>query len=118
MKKLITVLLMATLAIAAPVLQTGCQVPVDQRTQAYQTLRIVGQSAKASMDTATALLKQGSIRLDQWQRVATIYDTSFQPAFRLALDASMSNLDSFASPDLINLAGQMAVIITELTTNH
>jgi|GEM_PF-2964372 len=99
-----------------PVLQTGCSTAPDQRTQVVQTLKIVGQSAKTSMDAATTLLKQGSITVDQWQKIASVYDNQFQSSYTLAVAAAHSDLTNVASPDLIGLAAQLAALVAQVTT--
>ncbi len=98
-----------------PILQTGCSTPPDQRVQTVQTLKIVGRSAKTSMDAATQLLKQGTITVAQWQRVAEVYDTRFQPTYSVAVGAAHANLDSPADPELLGIAAQLAALVSELT---
>lgn len=98
-----------------PVAQTGCQNQTTQQT-AVQTLKIVGTTAKTSMDAATQLLKQGTITVPQWQAIASIYDNKFQPAYALAIAAARSDLSTLASPDLIGLAAQLAALVAQYTT--
>lgn len=115
MKKL---LILLALAVATPVAFTSCSTPPDQRTATVQTLRAVGESAKTAMDAATSLLKSNQITLTQWMKVADLYDHDFQPAYRVAVAAVQSNLDSLASPDVANLAGQVISLVASLTSTH
>jgi len=120
MKKLHLVLFAALWAgfFSLPVLQTGCSSSPDQRVQTVQTLKIVGQSAKTSMDAATQLLKQGNISVAQWESIASIYDSKFQPAYALAISAAHSDLSSVASPDLVGLAAQLATLVAQISTKQ
>ena len=118
MKKLITILAFTALwagFFSLPVLQTGCSTAPDARTQAYQTLGILGQTAKASMDASTQLLKQGSITVAQWQQIAAFYDTKWQPAYSVAVVTAKSDLSTVASPDVLALAAQFAALVAQLT---
>jgi len=116
MKKFLYLIALASALIAVPVVQTGCSTAPDQRVQAVQTLRIIGQTAKTGMDGATQLLKQGSITVEQWQSIASFYDNKFQPAYALAVASARSDLSTVASPDLIGLAAQFAALIAQLST--
>lgn len=98
-----------------PVLQSGCSTAPDARTQAYQTLGILGQTAKASMDASTQLLKQGSIAVAQWQQIASFYDTKWQPTYAVAVVTAKSDLSTVASPDVLALAAQFAALVAQLT---
>lgn len=115
MKKLV---LLLALAFATPLalVQTGCSTVPSARTTEVTTLKIVGDTAKTGMDAATQLLKQGQITVVQWQKVATFYDTQFQPVFALAVATAQSDLTSVASPDLIALGGQLATLVAQLST--
>lgn len=95
----------------------GCQQAPSARVIQYQTLRGVGEAGKSSMDATTQLLKQGSITYEQWQKVATFYDTKFQPAYAVAVVAAQSDLSSVASPDLTNLLNQLLALTAALTTH-
>lgn len=88
MKKLIQLIVLALAVTTIPVLETGCTTAQTQAT--YQTLDAVGKTAKASMDAATSLLKQGAITVAQWQKIANDYDNVFQPAYNLAVAAAGS----------------------------
>lgn len=93
-----------------PVLQTGCTSAPETRVAEVQTLKAVGLSAKTAMDAATTLLKQNSITLAQWMRVADLYDHEFQPAYRVAVNAVQSDLAP-ASPQLINVGAQIVQLV-------
>lgn len=103
--------------LSLPILESGCGTPPDQRVRTVQTLKIVGQSAKTSMDAATQLLKQGTITVPQWQRVADVYDKQFQPIYSAAIATAHANLDSPADPQLLGIAAQLAALVAELTTH-
>lgn len=90
---------------------TGCSTAPSERTQAVHTLQAVGLSAKAAMDASTQMLKQGTITVEQWQEVATAYDTRFQPAYGAAVLAVRSDLSSVASPDLVGLALELTNLV-------
>lgn len=113
MRKLILVL---SLALCAPVIPTGCQTAPASRTQAVTTLLIVGQTAKTAIDASATLLGKGQITLAQWNQIASIYDTKFQPAYAIAVQAAQSDLSSIASPDLVTLAGEIAGLAASFTT--
>lgn len=119
MKKLHIILFAAIWAgfFSLPVMQTGCTTPRDQRVQTVQTLKIVGQSAKTSMDAATQLLKQGTITVAQWSKIAEVYDKQFQPIYSTAVVTAHANLDSVADPELVGISLQLAALVTELTTH-
>lgn len=101
-----------------PVLQTGCS--TTSQPQAVQTLKIVGVTAKTGLDACTQLLKQGTITVAQYQKVADFYDNRYAPAYALALTAARSDLSSVASPDLLLVAAQFAALVDQYTTptNH
>lgn len=116
MKKLITLMLASTVLAISPVMFTGCKTVPNERVQVVQTLKIVGQSAKATVDSAAQLLAQGSITVVQWNKIAAVYDTQFQPAYTLAVAAAHSDLSTVASPDLIGIAAQLAALVAQITT--
>lgn len=103
-------LILLVLAFSTPlvVTQTGCS--TTQQAQSVVTLEIVGQTAQTAMNASATLLKNGQITVAQWTKIATIYDTQFQPAYAIAVTAAQSNLSSIASPDLVTLAGQIAAL--------
>ena len=111
MKKIL-LLIGLGMAAVSPVAFTGCSTPVSQRTVAVQTLGALGIAAKGTMDQASLALKNGTITVSQWQSVATFYDTKFQPAYNVAVSAVNSDLSSLASPDLVNLATQLAQLLS------
>lgn len=115
MKKLLLSLVMAFAVISIPVLQTGCANQPSTRTAEVTTLKVVGTSAKATLDASAQLLRKGQITVAQWTQIATFYDTKFQPAYNLAVAAVQSDLSSVASPDLIALAAQFAAFVAQVT---
>lgn len=116
MKKLLYIIALASALIAVPVIQTGCGSNPSSRVNQVKTLKILGQTAKTGMDGATDLLKKGRITVKQWQDVADFYDFKWQPAYALAVSANRSDLSSIGSPELIALAGQLAILVEQLTT--
>jgi hypothetical protein len=108
-------LLLALLLAVTPIAFTGCQQTAATQTATYKTLATVGQTAQAGIDTAAQLLKAGKITVAQYQGVAAFYDTKFQPVFRLAVVAAQSDLSSVASPDVLELAAQLALLVANLT---
>jgi hypothetical protein len=101
------ILFLIGLAFCSATLNTGCKTPPSARVVQVETLLAVGNAAKGSMDAATNMLKGGQITVAQWQTVAAIYDTKFQPAYALAVAAAKADLSTLASPDLTALAQQL-----------
>ncbi len=111
MKRLISILLFISIAIVVPIAHVGCTTPTDKRVVAVQTLKAVGQTAEAAVTTAGQLYTAKTITATQVRQVADLYDNKFQPAYRLAVAAVNSNLDSVASPDLVALAAQLSALV-------
>jgi hypothetical protein len=111
MKKLILILLIAV----SPLAFNGCASSPSTQVATVHTLQAVGVSAKTAMDASTQLLKQGTITVDQWQKVAAIYDTRFQPAFAAAVVVAHSDVSSAASPDLIAIAAELTNLVATYT---
>lgn len=101
--------------VSAPVLTTGCSNTPTTQTTKYKTLAAVGAAAQAAMDGAATTLKAGKITVPQFQRIASFYDTKFQPAFRFAVTAAQADLSSVASPDLTSLLVQLTTLVAEVT---
>lgn len=110
MKKLILVL---ALALVAPVFH-GCSSAPSERVQTVTTLKVIGASVDSLMQTAAKMYKSGEITQEQWNKVATVHDEQFLPAYNLAVTAARADLSSLASPDLVNLANQLSSIILSL----
>lgn len=106
MRKLLALLV---LAVALPALPS-CSTPPAERVAQVQTLKAVGITAKAAIDTAAILLRNGKITVPQFQAVAHVYDDQFQPAFAIAIKAVQSDL-SPASPELTQLASDLAALV-------
>lgn len=116
MKKLLrSFLLVAVLGFFVPMMSTSCSTPPSARVQTMQILGVLGSSAKVGMDSATTLLKQGSITVVQYQKVADFYDTKWQPAYALAVSAAQADVNSIASPAITELAMQFLALIAQLT---
>lgn len=99
-----------------PLAFTGCQQPPSERVAVVTTLRVLGATAQASMDASTDLLARGSISVAQWHQVADFYDRKWQPAFRVAVSTSGSDL-TLASPELSRLAVELAILVQALTAH-
>lgn len=112
--RILTLLFVALMGVCSPILFTSCSTAPNDRVAAVQTLGILGQSAKSGMDSATQLLKQGSITVDQWRKVADFYDNKWQPSYALAVAAAKSDLSSVASPDITNLGLQFLALVASL----
>lgn len=110
---LLAICLAFAMPFAGPV---GCQQAPSVKTVEYQSLLTVGTAAKAGMDAATVLLKQGQITVPQWQKVATFFDTKWQPTYAVAVSAARADLSTVASPDVLALATQFAQLVASLTT--
>lgn len=112
MRKLLFLL---SFAFLTPFSFTACSTAPASRVTAGKTLEAVGASAQAAVSLAGQLYKDGKITQAQLQAVADFYDKNFQPPYRLAVAAVSADLSSAASPDLINLASQLAGIVAQYT---
>lgn len=113
----IRTLVLAAALLAAPVFflpLPGCKAPPNERVVAVQTLKSVGQAAEASVALSAQLYHDGRISAVQARQVMEFYDVKFTPSFRLAVIAANSNLDNIASPDVMNLATQLATLVANL----
>lgn len=110
MKKLILIL---SLAFALPILNTGCPTPPNERVATVTTLKAVGQTAEGAVMLSAQLYRDGKINATQARKVNALYDEKFQPAYRAAVAAAKSDLSSIASPDLVNLAAQLAALVSQ-----
>lgn len=108
MKKLLLIL---ALAVATPLVQTGCGTSPSSRVVQVQTLKAVGQSADAAVALSAQLYHDGKITAAQANQVRDLYDLKFQPAYRVAVNAVQANLDSIASPDLLALTQQLSTLV-------
>lgn len=119
MKKMLrSILFVSFIACVIPLITPGCKTPPDQRGQAVTTLKIVGASVDATMKLGAQLLYDKQITRAQWDQIAVIHDTQFQPAYNLAVAAVQANLDSVASPELIGLASQLASAIVSFQNQN
>jgi hypothetical protein len=105
--------LVLALAVATPVVInfSGCQTPVDQRTTAVTTLKVVGLTADTAMKLAADAYHNNQIRPDQWQAIADFHDQKFLPAYNTAVQAVQADLSSIATPDVIALCQQLGALI-------
>lgn len=93
-----------------PALLSSCAAP-SSRVQEVKTLKAVGLAVDGTMKVAAQMLHNGQLSPATWQKLAQIHDEQFRPAYNLAVSAVQTNLDSFASPDLVNLASQLSAIL-------
>jgi len=109
---------LCALFVAAPIatLFTGCAAP-SARVVQVQTLKAVGQSTESAVSLSAQLYRDAKITPAQARQVMDFYDQKFQPAYRVAVVAVNSNLDSIASPDLANLAAQLSALVVQFQ-NH
>lgn len=111
MKKL---LLIICLAVAVPLAgPIGCSTPPSGRVVQVQTLLAVGHTAEAAVSSSAQLYASGLITAKQARDIADLYNDKFQPAYRVAVNAVNSNLESIASPELAGLAAQLAAIVAQ-----
>lgn len=106
MKKLILIICL----LAAPVaFVTSCAAP-STRVQEVKTLKVVAVSVDATMKVAAQMYHDGKISAVTWTQIAVAHDR-FQAAFNVAVKAVQSNLDSYASPDILTLAAQISSVL-------
>lgn len=110
MKKLITLIGLALLAFVVAPSLTSCAAPSTRVVQ-VQSLKAVGHSAEAAVSLSAQLYRDGLITAAQARLVMAFYDERFQPAYRVAVTAVQANLDSIASPDVIDLAAQLSSLV-------
>jgi hypothetical protein len=87
----------------------GCK-NVPAQTQAVQTLKAVGYAAKAIVDGAWELRKQGVITEEKWAKIALFYDTRFQPAFNAARKLAKKRLDAPAPVETLSLLSELQTL--------
>ncbi len=110
MKIIARIIALAVLAFAIPLATTSCQTPPTERRTEVATLKVVGEAGASTMRVSAQLLKDRKITTAQWDRIASYYDTKFQPAYRIAVTAVKSDLSSPASRDLLFLLGQLSAL--------
>ena len=108
---ILSILALHVAALCGIVAFTGCTTPPAERQAAATTLKIVGLTAKAGIDSAALLLREGKLTPEQWARIAGFYDLKFQPAFMLAVATAQADLASPASPELLALAAQFSALL-------
>lgn len=114
-KKLRKVLLAVALLVSVPLVLPSCGTPPTQRVAQVQTLKAVGHSAETAIELSAKLYRDGKITAAKAREIADLYDKKFQPAYRLAVSAVKANLDSPASPELVDLAQQLLNLSLEYT---
>lgn len=111
MKKILSILALAFAVALVPVSQTGCSTPASARVSQVQSLKVVGHTAESAVAASAQFYASGQITAKQARDVIDLYNLRFQPAYRLAVIAVNSNLDSAASPDLINIATMLSTLV-------
>lgn len=103
----------AALCLGTPVIlsTTACQQAPSARVVQVQSLKAVGHTAEAAVATTAQLYAAHQISAAQARDVMDFYDGKFQPAYRIAVNAVNANLDSIASPQLADLAAQLAALV-------
>lgn len=106
------ILLLLTLTVLTPVLETGCNTAPTERVAIVQTLKSVGEGADAVVAVSAHLYGSGKIRADQAIAIKDFYDKKFQPAFRDAVKLSQSDLK--ASPaGILSLGLELSTMLTQ-----
>jgi hypothetical protein len=113
LKSLLACVAIGLVSTAITTVNTGCQQAPSQRVVQVQTLKAVGQSAEATVALSAQLYRDGKITAAQARQVADFFDSKFQPSFRVAVAAAQANLDSIASPDVLNLATQLSNLVIQ-----
>lgn len=115
MKKL---LLAVLLTVSVLFLNTGCPSVSAPSTRVVevQTLKSVAATAKAGINSAADAVVAGKMSVAHYQEVANFYDTKFQPAYNLAVQAVQSDLAP-ASPAVQQLVLQFVALIASYTVN-
>jgi len=113
---ILTAIAVLGLSLATPLAFTGCVTPPKTQVVEVQTLKSVGQAAEAALTLSAQLYGDHKITAEQARKVADLYDKQFQPIFRVAVIAAKSDLSTIASPDLINLASQLAALVAQFQT--
>lgn len=110
MKRLFLSLLLLVSLAGLP-LAPGCATAPSQRVATVQSLKAIAYTVKAAMRTAAQLHNSGRLSAADWERVATVYDRRYLPAFQLAVQAAQSDLSRPASPELAALAAELASLV-------
>lgn len=111
MKKILSLVLLAVAFTASPLSFTACKTAPASRVAQVQTLKAVGHTAEAAVSSSAQLYAAGTITAAQAREVMDFYNLRFQPAFRIAVNAVNSNLDSVAAPELAALAAQLSALV-------
>lgn len=88
----------------------SCSTPPSQRVVAGQTLKVSGQTAEALVVFSAQLYRDGKLSATDARRIADFYDTKFQPAYRIAVIAAKTDLQSPAPDDVLALLAQLQTL--------
>ncbi len=100
--------LLLLFAVPTALTQSGCK---QSQQQQAQTLEAVGLTAKLTMDSAAIALREGKLSVEKWEKMAYIYDTKFQPAFRVALAQVEGNTKGVAPLALVAIANELSLLL-------
>jgi hypothetical protein len=93
------------------IFSNGCSIPPSSRVTQVTTLKALGATAAGVVTVSAQLYQQGQITAEQARQINDFFDRRFQPAYRLAVQAVNSDLNSLASPELIALAAQLSALL-------
>lgn len=113
MKRLIVIICLVFLI---PVSHSGCATTPSTQQVTVTTLKVVGLTAKAGIDSAAILRRDGKITPEQWGQIAYYYDQRLQPAFALAVQIAQADLSKPASPEVLALAAEFAALVAQYTS--
>lgn len=117
MKKIASLILIACLGAAPLGFTTACSTAPSSRVSQVQTLKAVGQSAEAVVQSSAHLFATGQITAAQARQVINFYDQKFQPVYRISVTAVQGNLSLAAPEELILLSAQLSALILTFTTH-
>lgn len=116
LKRVLLVALVISFCVAPVViLTTSCAHPPSERVVAVSTLKATGHSAEAAMTLVANLYAANRITGAQAKQAIELYDTKFQPAFRVAVAAVNANLNAVAPAELTALAAQISVLVASFS---
>jgi hypothetical protein len=110
MKRILTVIILSFGLVSPVLLLPACSTPPSARVTQVRTLKVIGASVDSTMKLAARLYVDGEITREQWDKIALIHD-KYQVVYNAAVMAVQANLDSLASPELIDIANQLANLI-------
>lgn len=113
MKTKLSLLLVAILAISAPVSFTGCASPATREAVVYYSFKDTQTAVHRAYDGFAELVVLKKVNPVQRQKVETAYK-AFQSTFRVSFKAASYNWDSPAPATLRKLADDLLAVIRTL----